>query len=252
MYYFDLNHLSISELKELKKSISKNINIKEKRKEKIKSETQKLIWDLEWKKVHPEHQIEWSKYNADHFKEYQNHLKKKRYKNDKLYREKIKMRYALNKCIRTGVYPKNSKISKFYGCGVNMLKNYLESKFNDNMHWGNYGEYWEIDHIIPLHSANNLEELVYLNHYTNLQPLTKEENISKSGIFTESDKEKFLNNFNKSDYEKFVKEFLPPVKRNIYGGIGEIRSVAPITYYEWLKYNPGQSYQDFRKQHPKI
>ena len=159
------------------------------------------------------------------------------------------MRQELSKCIRTGVYPKKSKISKFYGCSINMLKNHLELKFNDNMYWGNYGKYWEIDHIIPLHSANNLEELVYLNHYTNLQPLTIEKNRSKSGFYTESDKVRFLNNFNKLDYERFVKEFLP-VKRNIYGGIGEIRSVAPITYFEWLKYNPGQSYQDFRKQHP--
>lgn len=33
----------------------------------------------------------------------------------------------------------------------------------------NYG--WDIDHIIPLASAEKEEDIIRLNHYTNLQPL---------------------------------------------------------------------------------
>lgn len=49
------------------------------------------------------------------------------------------------------------------------------------MNWGNYGNWngvptepntaWDIDHIIPSSSAKTEEELLKLNHYTNLKPL---------------------------------------------------------------------------------
>lgn len=51
------------------------------------------------------------------------------------------------------------------------------------MTWENYGKYngeleygWDIDHIIPLSSAKNEDDLLRLNHYTNLQPLCSKVN----------------------------------------------------------------------------
>lgn len=46
------------------------------------------------------------------------------------------------------------------------------------MTWGNYSLYnrdfnfgWEIDHIIPISSAKTIEDIIKLNHFSNLQLL---------------------------------------------------------------------------------
>ena len=49
------------------------------------------------------------------------------------------------------------------------------------MSWSNYGNWngypkelnaaWDIDHIIPISTAETEEEIIKLSHYTNLQPL---------------------------------------------------------------------------------
>ena len=55
----------------------------------------------------------------------------------------------------------------------------MESQFKDGMLWDNMGE-WEIDHIIPLSTAQTEDELKKLSHYTNLQPLWAGPNRTKS------------------------------------------------------------------------
>ena len=61
------------------------------------------------------------------------------------------------------------------------------------MTWDNYGLYngelncgWDIDHIIPLSSVNTEDDIIKLNHYTNLQPLCSYTNrvIKKDNIIT--------------------------------------------------------------------
>ena len=88
-------------------------------------------------------------------------------------------------------YSKKSNTQKILGCTFNEFKKYLESKFEPWMNWENKGLYngkfnhgWDIDHIIPLSSASTKEELIKLNHYTNLQPLCSKMNrdIKKNKI----------------------------------------------------------------------
>ena len=59
------------------------------------------------------------------------------------------------------------------------------------MTWDNYGKYngefncgWDIDHIIPTMVAKTEEDLIKLNHYTNMQPLCSKINrdIKKDSV----------------------------------------------------------------------
>ena len=75
-------------------------------------------------------------------------------------------------------FDKKLRTYEIIGCSPIDLKIYLELKFEDWMTWENRGLYngelnygWDIDHIIPISSAKTEDEILKLNHYTNLQPL---------------------------------------------------------------------------------
>jgi hypothetical protein len=68
------------------------------------------------------------------------------------------------------------------GCSIPFLKAYFEKKFKPGMTWRNHGNHgWHIDHIRPCASfdLSKPEEQFKCFHYTNLQPLWKEENLKK-------------------------------------------------------------------------
>ena len=104
---------------------------------------------------------------------------KERYKTDELFRLKVTMRTRLYEILTRYQYSKRGSVFKYLGCDINTLKAHLESQFKENMSWDNYGE-WHVDHIIPLASAKNEDELIALCHYTNLQPLWAIDNLKKS------------------------------------------------------------------------
>lgn len=79
---------------------------------------------------------------------------------------------------------KKEKIKVLIGCTAKELKNHLEKQFKPGMTWDNHGYYgWHIDHIKPCCSfdLSKREEQIKCFHYTNLQPLWRYENQTKSG-----------------------------------------------------------------------
>ena len=50
------------------------------------------------------------------------------------------------------------------------------------MNWDNAGK-WHLDHIIPISSAKNEEDIIKLNHYTNFQPLWAIDNLTKGNRY---------------------------------------------------------------------
>lgn len=84
----------------------------------------------------------------------------------------------LKEATRTRIYNalKGNKIQKtdqYLGCSIDVYQKHLESQFTPEMTWDNWGEYWEIDHKIPLSKGGSF-------HYSNTQPLTISENRIKS------------------------------------------------------------------------
>ena len=129
----------------------------------------------------------WGENNQEKVKEYKksyvknnrdiiNERMSERKKNEPILKLKMLYRSKINKILGS----KKEKTFDLIGCSPLQLKEYLEKQFRMGMTWENHGLFgWHIDHIIPISSAKNDEELKKLCHYTNLQPLWALDNIRK-------------------------------------------------------------------------
>jgi len=91
---------------------------------------------------------------------------------------KHNIRAAIRRSLTESGYNKKYTSEHILGCDTEFFKNYIESKFESWMNWGNKGLYngqpnygWDLDHIIPLSTGVTEEDIIKLNHYTNIQPL---------------------------------------------------------------------------------
>lgn len=100
---------------------------------------------------------------------------------DILYKIKHYIRCSINQSLIKKGFTKKCKTYEILGCSYEEFKAYIESRFESWMNWNNRGNWdgipkkintaWDIDHIIPLSTAKTEEDVIRLNHYTNLQPL---------------------------------------------------------------------------------
>lgn len=131
----------------------------------------------EWYKNNPEYN---KKYNIKNRDKINNYYKEKK-QSDSLYKLISSIRTRISQTLRG--YSKSSSTLNILGLNdFNDFKIYLESKFQPNMNWNNYGfgeNKWVIDHIIPVSSAKNEKEIYKLNHYSNLQPMWWRDNMIK-------------------------------------------------------------------------
>lgn len=149
---------------------------------------------------HKEHELrrqkEYRKENADKIKahnkspirkqcqkkyqsKYQKQYVKRRRKTDINFYLKYKLRARLSSAVKRN--QKSGSAVKDLGCTIPEFKKYMESKFQHGMLWDNRGKKWHIDHIIPLAKFNlqDRQQFLIANHYTNLQPLWKKDNVAK-------------------------------------------------------------------------
>lgn len=154
--------------------------LKEYRKEYYKSNKDKINTQTkQYYQENKEKSKEYKKTNKDKINEYRKEYQRNRRKTDPLFKLAINLRNRTSIAFRRNGYTKNTKTQEMLGVDWEIVKQHIETQFTKGMNWDNQGQ-WHIDHIIPLASAKTEEELIGLCHYTNLQPLWAEDNLSKS------------------------------------------------------------------------
>lgn len=179
------------------KQYIKNYYINNKEKEKIRG----LNYDKNNRNIRRKWKNEYYSKNKDKINNKRYTLRKE---NKSEYNRKLKanvplyLKHLISSSIRSYLknngFRKKSRTHQILGCSPMELKLHLESKFDSWMSWENHGKYngqlnygWDIDHIIPISSAKTEEDILNLNHYTNLQPL-----CSYINRFVKSDKIDYL------------------------------------------------------------
>ena len=141
----------------------------------------------------------WKKSNADRVqkyrkqygskpekKEHRNHLRRERLTTDPAYKLETNLRRRVIKALKGEA--KSKRTMELIGCDHAKLIAHIESQFDKEMSWENYGyKGWHLDHIIPCAAFDltDPEQQKACFHYTNLQPLWGEENLAKGDTLLE-------------------------------------------------------------------
>lgn len=111
---------------------------------------------------------------------YQREYRRKRMEKDPLFDLMVKIRRLISVSLKQRGFSKRSKTYQYLGCSFEELQHHLEETFK-----ANYGrpltkeDKVHIDHIIPCASASSEEEMIRLQHFSNLQWLLAKDNFQK-------------------------------------------------------------------------
>lgn len=159
------------------------------KKEKVSLKNKERYYEKDGKENHKKYIDKFKERNPDYsrkyYKENQERMssqitaaQNKRRKEDPLFRFKEDIRSLIRQSVKGRGYKKGSRTEEILGCSFEFFRDYIEAQFEDWMTWDNHGE-WHYDHIIPMASASTEEAVIRLNHYTNFQPLSAADNLSK-------------------------------------------------------------------------
>ena len=105
--------------------------------------------------------------------------RKARRRVDPIYSLTCRIRCLVRACIRARGMTKSRKTEEILGCQLDEFVSHIERQFPKGMSWENMSE-WHIDHIVPMASAKTEEDVIRLNHFTNLRPIWAIDNLKKS------------------------------------------------------------------------
>lgn len=145
-------------------------------------ENDRKAYQKEYYHKNREKNKEYRELNKDRYRELRKKYRESK-KTDHLYQISLRVRKLISKVIKRNGYSKKSKTQEILGIDFEEFKLYIESLFIEGMDWENFGK-WHLDHKIPISWAKNENDIIKLNHYTNLQPLWAEDNLSKGNKYS--------------------------------------------------------------------
>ena len=152
-----------------------------------------------------EYQQKWKADNKENIKNYRSHYRQtKQYKeNRKRWRSQphIRCMLSVSECVRQAIRKtggqKGGKTFEALPYTPQELREHIENQFDEKMNWDNYGDYWQIDHIIPQAALpyRSLEDKNFQKCWAleNLRPLEVTENIRKGSLY-EGERHTYANN----------------------------------------------------------
>ena len=118
---------------------------------------------------------------------------RERRRNDHIFRLRCNLGTALSKALKKKGTTKDSTTMKVVGCNLQTLVNHLESNFDKDMSWENYGV-WHVDHIRPISTFDSSihEQRAICWNWRNLFPLWGDENKSKLDKYSPLDETEWV------------------------------------------------------------
>ncbi len=128
--------------------------------------------------VEREYRSQYRSLNKESIRKYGREYESRRKEVDPIFKMKRSIRSLISRSFTFNGFKKNTKTEKILGCDMLFFFSHIESLFLNGMSWDNRNE-WHIDHIIPLMTAQTEQDILKLNHHSNLRPLWIEDNLSK-------------------------------------------------------------------------
>lgn len=116
--------------------------------------------------------------NNDRINEARRASRAEKFKNDHIAHMSHRIRGLVTTALRAKGKKKSSRTEEILGCTIEQFIVHLEKQFCKGMSWENRRK-WHIDHILPMASAKTEEDVIKLNHFTNLRPLWAKDNLEK-------------------------------------------------------------------------
>lgn len=101
-----------------------------------------------------------------------------RRKSDPLFAFKCSVKTLVAKALQKKGFRKNGRTREILGCSLDEFIAHIERQFLPGMTWENR-HLWHVDHITPLATAETEEDVIALNHVSNLRPIWAADNIEK-------------------------------------------------------------------------